>query len=696
MEFETTRSLLDFKDILLDRYGTSDFMWMSQEWQPHVAYLHNLKTSPQKIKHDVLESPRVQHVIAEASEEQCVPKEQLYESVKVILDEVGYDRQMPVIRWLGLLLLKVLKRTCSSLYINEASINRVLSMMGDNPVIFAPSHRSYGDFILMSYLCFHYKIQIPAIAAGMDFHSMWLMGRLLRDCCAFFMRRSFGSDKLYWTVFSEYVQKLITDGEAPIEFFIEGTRSRTAKSLMPKFGFLSMILVPFLTGRVPDITIVPINISYDRTLEEVLFAYELLGLPKPKESTTGLIKALNMLNERYGKVHIDFAEPISVRDLFQASGLHRVRPTPESPHIQRTLSADEMAFCVDVAHRVVQQQQRHAVISAFNLISTVLNNSVVEGTGPPPLNEVVANVSWLKSVMEMLGALIDIQGGPAGVDAAVKDAITIHKSLVTLTPSNHLKLVKVHTTAYKMDPSKLKGHSLSEQTMDVAVPMVLLQHYLNPCLHYLIGPAMVTLIMWHLDDAVEISREDVFQKFVFLRSLFAYEFAFYAAWAEKEFEDSVKQLEVLSVVESINSDRLKLGNHRKLQILLMNLLQPFLEGYLTVCKLLQQTASDPCSESQLLKSTQQKVEELLTSGVILHPYSLSLDLHACALQALTSIHAVNRLKRNGVVEYQAQTRKLLDVTQKLEDLMLQPEEKLHLSDIGSKHFLIHGSQQAKL
>jgi len=43
------------------------------------------------------------------------------------------------------------------------------------------------------------------------------------------------------------------------------------------------------------------------------------------------------------------------------------------------------------------------------------------------------------------------------VDAAVKDAIAIHKSLVTLTPSNHLKLVKVHTAAYKMGPSKLKG-----------------------------------------------------------------------------------------------------------------------------------------------------------------------------------------------------------------------------------------------
>jgi glycerone phosphate O-acyltransferase len=116
-----------------------------------------------------------------------------------------------------------------------------------------------------------------------------------------------------------------------------------------------------------------------------------------------------MLNERYGKVYMDFAEPISVRDLYQFNGFQRSFPTPESPHIQHTLSVDEAVFCVEVAHRVVQQQQRHSVISAFNLISIILNNSVLEGTGPPLLNEVVANVSWFKSVMEVLGALIDIQ-----------------------------------------------------------------------------------------------------------------------------------------------------------------------------------------------------------------------------------------------------------------------------------------------
>lgn len=69
-----------------------------------------------------------------------------------------------------------------------------------------------------------------------DFHSMVIMGRVLRDSCAFFMRRSFNNDKLYTAVFSQYVQTLITDGDAAVEFFIEGTRSRTSKSLMPKFG----------------------------------------------------------------------------------------------------------------------------------------------------------------------------------------------------------------------------------------------------------------------------------------------------------------------------------------------------------------------------------------------------------------------------------------------------------------------------
>lgn len=48
---------------------------------------------------------------------------------------------------------------------------------------------------------------------------------------------------------------------------------------------LQVILELYFSGKIPDVVIVPISISYDRTLEETLYAYELLGVPKPKEST---------------------------------------------------------------------------------------------------------------------------------------------------------------------------------------------------------------------------------------------------------------------------------------------------------------------------------------------------------------------------------------------------------------------------
>lgn len=48
---------------------------------------------------------------------------------------------------------------------------------------------------------------------------------------------------------------------------------------------MHIVLEPFFKGEVFDVTLVPVSISYDRVLEESLLAQELLGIPKPKEST---------------------------------------------------------------------------------------------------------------------------------------------------------------------------------------------------------------------------------------------------------------------------------------------------------------------------------------------------------------------------------------------------------------------------
>ena len=75
-----------------------------------------------------------------------------------------------------------------------------------------------------------------------DFMSMRGISPLLRKSGAFFLRRTFGSDKLYKAVFSEYVKAVLYSGDYPMEFFVEGTRSRNGKSLHPRLGMLIIVL----------------------------------------------------------------------------------------------------------------------------------------------------------------------------------------------------------------------------------------------------------------------------------------------------------------------------------------------------------------------------------------------------------------------------------------------------------------------
>lgn len=51
-------------------------------------------------------------------------------------------------------------------------------------------------------------------------------------------------------------------------------------------GLLNIVMEPFFKRELFDTFLVPISISYDKIPEETLYVYELLGVPKPKESTT--------------------------------------------------------------------------------------------------------------------------------------------------------------------------------------------------------------------------------------------------------------------------------------------------------------------------------------------------------------------------------------------------------------------------
>eukprot|EP00058_Branchiostoma_floridae_P028049 XP_002613540.1 hypothetical protein BRAFLDRAFT_71820 [Branchiostoma floridae] len=390
----------EYEDILEGKRQYSDLGFSMEAYDPP-RYKHCKPRAPEKVKEDVLNSTRVLSVIEQLATETDQSEDDLLSQARAMVEEMGHNLRMRSIRFFAYFLNKIFKALYKRIYVNGDDLEKLAKMSKDQPVLLLPSHRSYIDFLMLSYVAYCYDFPLPVIAAGADFMGMKFVGTLLRNCGAFFMRRSFGSDRLYWAVFTEYVQTLIRNGDSPMEFFVEGTRSRTSKSLSPKFGLLSAAIEPFLTGSVYDITVVPISISYDRRLEETLYARELLGIPKPKESTSGLVKARSVLQENYGNIHVCFGEPLSVRKLAEGRidrSIHGLHPRHMS-----MFTSEEHTFVQHLAHQVILAQQKYMVISPWSLVAAVLSQHP-QGL---LLKKLVHEVVWLKKQAVGLGAFVN-------------------------------------------------------------------------------------------------------------------------------------------------------------------------------------------------------------------------------------------------------------------------------------------------
>ena len=128
-----------------------------------------------------------------------------------------------------------------------------------------PCHRSHVDYLLLSYVIYQRGYAVPYVAAGVNLN-LPVIGRLLRKGGAFFIRRSFRGSGLYPIVFMKYVDVMMNRGH-PIEFFIEGGRSRTGRLLRPRTGMLGMTVRSFLRDTRRPVAYVPVYFGYDKLLE---------------------------------------------------------------------------------------------------------------------------------------------------------------------------------------------------------------------------------------------------------------------------------------------------------------------------------------------------------------------------------------------------------------------------------------------
>ncbi|XP_069091115.1 dihydroxyacetone phosphate acyltransferase isoform X2 [Pleurodeles waltl] len=620
----------DFEDILEERRESSDFRYAMKCYTP-VLYKGLSPCTPSAIKNIVLHSEQVQYVVKQISKETGESYDVLQEEASEILDEMGHSLRLGVVRLFALSLSKIFKRLFQKVCVNEEGIQRLTQAVQEHPVVLLPSHRSYIDFLILSYIFYTYDLPLPVIAAGMDFLGMKMVGELLRMAGAFYMRRSFRGNKLYWAVFAEYVKTMLRGGHAPVEFFVEGTRSRTSKTLTPKFGLLNVVMEPFFKGEVFDTYLVPISISYERILEESLYAYELLGVPKPKETTSGLLKARKILRENFGSIHVYFGQPVSLRTL-STGRVNRFQYNLVPRHLPQRPSQDMQVFVRDVAFKMELQQIDNMVLNPGVLIASLL----LQNLPAMEMEHLVEKTLWLKALVQTIGGFLEWPDNlPAG--KVVRSSLAVHSNIFSILDGRVVLL----------DEGDSATVLTEELVMKNAVTRLMCAFYRNQMVNIFVRPALVVIALQMAENS---RKETIYISFSFLRDLLSNEFIFFPGSALKDFDEGCFLLSKCDVVKASPQDIILKEEGGAVVSFLSAMFRPFIEGYQLICQYLLNDANDTFSEKQFLSGVRNFVCHLLVSGASQCYEALSSDLQRNTLATLKRLQIVETVTSdNGCI-----------------------------------------------
>lgn len=256
----------------------------------------------------LLRQPNITRAIEKESENSDSPKKNVEKKARKIINEMISNLSFGVIHFANSIARIVWNRLYKGINVTGDETVRNLVQNG-HEIIYIPTHRSHMDYLLLTYVIYNAGLTPPHVASGINLN-FWPFGIFIRRCGAFFLRRSFNGDKLYTSIFREYVSYLCSHGFS-LEFFIEGKRSRTGRLLNPKTGMLSMMVQTMLRGISRPVSIVPVYLSYEHVMEVHSYTKELSGIKKEAENVWQIFGIFKKL-KNYGHGYVNFGEPISI------------------------------------------------------------------------------------------------------------------------------------------------------------------------------------------------------------------------------------------------------------------------------------------------------------------------------------------------------------------------------------------------
>jgi glycerol-3-phosphate O-acyltransferase len=378
---------------------------------------------------------------------------------------------------------------------------RMLAELGqDHPVIFLPSHRSNLDRLSLQFMLWENDMPPNHTAGGINMN-FFPVGPMMRRTGVFFIRRSFKDNRLYKTVLKGYLDYLI-EKRFPLEWYLEGGRSRSGRLGAPHFGLLSYVVDSLRRGKTDDIELIPVSIAYDQIQDVGDYALEAQGMGKQKESLGWLFRAVKSLRRRYGDIHIRFGEPVSM-----AAGLASIDPQDEA-----SIGLQKLAF--EVMYRIGQVTP----ITPTALVTIAL--LAARGNA--------RNAEQLSEDCKELSEFVTARRLPATEDLDLSDPDRVTTILDWL--AEH-KNVSSHSAVGR------RVFWLDEEQM------VRIAYYRNVIVHFFVPRALAEMTLNALADSSAATGPDFDEIILKLRDLLKFEFFF---------QEKLEFLESVSVDMSVD------------------------------------------------------------------------------------------------------------------------------------------------